>query len=92
VWAVNRLTFAQRGRGTGWWHFALFSGQFVTPLVIAGLGAVAGGLRPALAVFAVLTAGAAGIVLLVQRRETEPLATTAATEPPANPASAFEAH
>jgi hypothetical protein len=42
VWAVNRLTFAQRGRGTGWWHFALFSGQFVTPLVIAGLGAVAG--------------------------------------------------
>jgi MFS family permease len=88
VWAVNRLTYAQRGRGTGWWHLALFFGQFVTPLVIAGLAAVAGGLQPALAALAVLAAGMGGIVLLMQRGAAEPLATPAATEPLANPASA----
>lgn len=65
VWAVNRLTFAQRGRGNGWWLFALFLGEFSSALVITGLAAVAGGLRPALAVLAVLTVVVAGIVLLV---------------------------
>jgi len=88
VWAVNRLTFAQRGRGTGWWQLAMFLGQFVTPLVVAGLGAVAGGLQPAIAVIGVLAAGMGGVVLLVQRRKAEPLATPAATEPLADPASA----
>jgi MFS family permease len=87
VWAVNRLTFSQRGRGNGWWLFSLFLGEFSSALVITGLAAVAGGLRPGLAVLAVLTVVVAGIVLLVQRRETEPLATPETTEPLANPAS-----
>jgi hypothetical protein len=63
-------------------------GGFLSPLVIAGLGAMVGGLQPALAVLAVLAAGTGGIVLLVQRRESEPHATPAVTEPPANPTSA----
>lgn len=87
VWAVNRLTFAQRGRGNGWWLTALFIGEFLSALIISGLGAVAGGLQPALAVLAVLTIGVGGIVLLVQRRVAEPLAPPT-TEPLASPASA----
>jgi MFS family permease len=88
VWTVNQLTFAQRGRGNGWWVLMFSSGGFLSPIVIAGLGAMVGGLQPALGVLAVLAAGVGGIVLLVQRRESEPLATSAATELPANPTSA----
>ncbi|MGP3916602.1 MFS transporter [Nonomuraea sp. 10N515B] len=88
VWAVNRLPFAQRGRGNGWWLSALFVGEFFSSLVIAGLGAVAGGLQPALAMLAVLSVAVGGIVLLWQRRVAEPLATPAATAPSKNPASA----
>jgi MFS family permease len=53
TWAVNRLSFAQRGRGTGLWTGTLFIGQFVAPLVIAAVGAATGGLRPALGVLGV---------------------------------------
>jgi len=53
TWAVNRLSFAQRGRGTGLWTGTLFIGQFVAPLVIAAVGAAVGGLRPALGVLGV---------------------------------------
>lgn len=88
VWTVNRLTYAQRGRGTGWWNSALTFGQFCSPLVVAGLGAAAGGLRPAVAALAVLAAGMAGIVLVVQRHQAEPLVTPAATEPLMNPSPA----
>lgn len=88
VWTVNQLTYAQRGRGNGWWVMTFSSGGFLSPLVIAGLGAVAGGLQPALAVLAVLAAGMGGIVVLVLRGAAEPLDTPAATEPTFNPASA----
>jgi MFS family permease len=88
VWAVNRLTFEQRGRGNGWWVFALFVGQFLSALVISVLGAMVGGLKPALAVLAVLAVVVGGIVLLLQHRVAEPLATPAATESPVNTASA----
>ncbi len=40
VWAVNRLTFDQRGRGTGLWTGTLFLGQFASALVVAGLHSV----------------------------------------------------
>ncbi|YCK80195.1 MFS transporter [Arthrobacter sp. D3-18] len=41
TWAVNGLTYSQRGRGTGIWTGTLFIGQFLTPIV---LGAAAAGL------------------------------------------------
>jgi MFS family permease len=53
TWAVDRLSFAQRGRGTGLWTGTLFIGQFLAPLVIAAVGAAAGGLQPALGVLGV---------------------------------------
>ncbi|MER7477487.1 MFS transporter [Streptomyces sp. NPDC126510] len=73
VWAIHRLSFTQRGRGTGWWSGALTLGQFFCPLVVAGLSAAAGGLQPALAVLAVAAALLAATVLLGLRRRNDPL-------------------
>jgi MFS family permease len=60
TWAVNRLSFAQRGRGTGLWTGTLFIGQFLSPLVIGAAGAAVGGLQPALA-----AVGVAALVMTV---------------------------
>ncbi|MFF9042057.1 MFS transporter [Streptomyces sp. NPDC014892] len=87
VWAVHRLSHSQRGRGTGWWSGALTLGQFFSPLVVAGLSAAAGGLRPALAVLAVLAALLAATVLLGLRRQNDPLAPS-----PGEPATAAVGH
>jgi MFS family permease len=75
TWAVNRLSFEQRGRGTGLWTGTLFIGEFLSPLVIAGIGAGIGGLQPALGVLGVATAVMAVIVLFALRR-TQPLNVT----------------
>ena len=76
TWAVNRLSFEQRGRGTGLWTGTLFIGEFLSPLVIAGIGAGIGGLQPALGVLGVATAVMAVIVLFALRRNTQPLNVT----------------
>jgi len=76
TWAINRLSFEQRGRGTGLWTGALFIGEFFCPLLIAGIGAAAGGLRPALAVLAALAAVLAVVTLIVVPRDAEPLDVT----------------
>jgi sugar phosphate permease len=81
VRTVNRLSYTQRGRGTGWWSCALTLGQFSCPLLVAGLSATSGGIRPAMAVLGVLSAAVAATLLLVLRQETEPLATTTGAEP-----------
>ncbi|WP_304454583.1 MFS transporter [Nocardiopsis sp. YSL2] len=73
VWAVDRLDFGQRGRGTGLCTGALFFGQFLSPLVVAALGAGAGGTRPALGALAAVTATVGALVLLLLRRRTEGL-------------------
>ena len=59
TWAVNRLRFEQRGRGTGLWTGTLFIGQFLSPILLAAIGAGVGGLQPALGVLGVVTAVAA---------------------------------
>ncbi|MGW4943375.1 MFS transporter [Actinoplanes sp. NPDC004185] len=76
TWAINRLSFEQRGRGTGLWTGALFIGEFFCPLLIAGIGAAAGGLRPALAVLAALAGILAVVTLIVVPRDAEPLDVT----------------
>jgi MFS family permease len=77
TWAVNRLTFEQRGRGTGLWTGALFLGEFLSPLLLAGIAAGVGGLQGALGVLG-LAAAAAGVLLAVLlRRHTRPLDVTA---------------
>jgi hypothetical protein len=47
TWAVNRLTFAQRGRGTGLATGMLFIGHSISTLLIAALASGSGGLQPA---------------------------------------------
>jgi MFS family permease len=76
TWAVNRLGFHQRGRGTGLWTGALFLGEFLSPLVVAALSAGAGGLQPALGVLGIAAAVMAVVALLALRRHTQPLDVT----------------
>jgi MFS family permease len=76
TWAINRLHFEQRGRGTGLWTGALFLGEFLAPLLIAGLGAGTGGLRPALGILGGLAAVLAVVALLVVPRDAEALDVT----------------
>nr|AHE14593.1 EspT2-like putative transporter [uncultured bacterium] len=73
TWAVNRLHFEQRGRGTGAWTGILSVGQFISPLTVAVVGVGAGGLQPALGVLGVATAVMAVLVALTIPRDAEPL-------------------
>jgi sugar phosphate permease len=73
TWAVNRLSFEQRGRGTGLWTGTLFIGEFLSPLVIAAVGLGVGGLQPALAVLGIAAAVMAVVTFLVLRGQDEPL-------------------
>ncbi|WP_210551651.1 MFS transporter [Streptomyces scabiei] len=84
VWAVHRLSYAQRGRGTGWWGGSLTLGQFFCPLIVAALSAAAGGLRPALAALTAVAVLLAAAVLWGLRRQSDPLIPPAA-EPVASP-------
>jgi MFS family permease len=76
TWATNRLSFEQRGRGTGLWTGFLFVGEFASPLLLAGVGAAAGGLQPALGVLAVISAVLALVTLLALPRDSKPLNVT----------------
>lgn len=76
TWAVGRLTFLQRGRGTGLWTGTLFIGEFLSPLIIAGIGSGVGGLRPALAVLGIASAAMAFITLIVLRGRNDQLDST----------------
>jgi len=86
TWAVEGLDYAQRGRGTGLWTAALFLGEFLSPLTVSALGAVLGGLRPALAALAVAALGMAGLARTVlplgtPRTHTDVRASAAVAEP-----------
>lgn len=49
TWLMRQLNFEERGRGSGAFTASFFSGQFICPLVVIGLGKLLGGLGPALA-------------------------------------------
>ncbi|MGW4059376.1 MFS transporter [Amycolatopsis sp. NPDC004747] len=76
AWAVNRLTFDQRGRGTGLWTGSLFLGEFVCPLALAAIGTGTGGLRGALAVLGIASAVAGVLTGLLLRRNNQRLDVT----------------
>ncbi|MFI6509467.1 MFS transporter [Streptosporangium sp. NPDC050855] len=78
TWAVNRLPFAQRGRGTGLWTAALFLGQFLSPLIVGALIAATGGFGASLAVIGVASLVLAGLVATVLTVPTTPLNTASA--------------
>lgn len=48
TWLMRQLRFEERGRGSGAFTASFFSGQFICPLVVLGLGKLLGGLGPAL--------------------------------------------
>lgn len=79
TWALSRLSFEQRGRGTGLWTASLFIGQFACPLLLLGVGRVTGGLGGALT-----TLGAAGLLMT--------LALVALLRNASDPAEALAAH
>ncbi|QKV73526.1 MFS transporter [Amycolatopsis sp. Hca4] len=76
TWAVNRLTFDQRGRGTGLWTGTLFIGEFACPLALAAIGTGTGGLQGALAVLGIASAIAAVLTAFLLRRNNQPLDVT----------------
>ena len=68
LWAVDRLAFDQRGRGTGLWTGTLFVGEFASPLVTAGIGTLVSGLRPSLGVLGITSAIAALVLFTLRNR------------------------
>ncbi|GAA4601773.1 MFS family permease [Actinoplanes octamycinicus] len=77
TWATNSLSFSERGRGTGLWTGTLFVGEFLSPVLINGLSAGVGGLRPALGVLGVATAVLAAATLWIVPRSAAALNVTA---------------
>ena len=73
TWAVNRLTFEQRGRGIGLWTGTLFIGEFLSPLILAALAAKTSGLQAGLGVLGVAAAIMAAVTFFALRRNTERL-------------------
>jgi len=73
IWSISGLEYAQRGRGTGRWTAAIWLGQFASPLVVAGAGALIGGLQPAIGAVGILcaiVAVAAGVLLRRRNQQT----------------------
>jgi MFS family permease len=52
---MSRLSFEQRGRGTGGWQTAFFLGNFISPVLVLGLTAQIGGLENALRLLCAVT-------------------------------------
>lgn len=73
TWTMNRLTFDQRGRGTGIWTGTLFIGQFLCPLLVAAIAAAAGGLQVAIGVLGLAAAAMAVVTVIALRGSHEPL-------------------
>ncbi|MFC7529829.1 MFS transporter [Actinoplanes sp. GCM10030250] len=76
TWATNGLSFSERGRGTGLWTGTLFIGQFLSPVLITGVGAAVGGLRPAVGILGIVSAVLAVSMLAIVPRDAAPLNVT----------------
>ncbi|WP_405622035.1 MFS transporter [Streptomyces sp. NBC_00076] len=66
--AMSRLSYADRGRGTGLWTAAFFAGEFICPLVLIGLESAAGSMAYAVGLLGLASALVAGGLLLGRRR------------------------
>lgn len=74
TWAVSRLDATRLGVGTGMWQTALFLGQFLTPILVAALIPILGGLPQsvgAIGIAAALAALASVIYIRSTLRPTE---------------------
>ncbi|WP_233859658.1 MFS transporter [Paraburkholderia sp. HD33-4] len=73
-WIMVRLPFAHRGRGAGSYMAAFFLGNFLSPLIVAGVAAKTGSLFTAIGLLAAICAAVAVIALalvLLKRGPTE---------------------
>lgn len=68
TWAISRLDYDQRGRGTGVFVSAVFLGEFICPLAVLGISAGAHSLSVAVAVVAVVGLVLAAVLGFVLRR------------------------
>ncbi|MFF7777113.1 MFS transporter [Streptomyces tanashiensis] len=68
--AMDRLEFADRGRGMGLWTAAFFFGEFLCPLVLLAGKAAAGTLATAVAILGVATVALAATLLPATRKVT----------------------
>ncbi|GLZ47084.1 MFS transporter [Actinomycetospora sp. NBRC 106375] len=68
VGTTARLPYERRGQGTGAWTSAFFLGQFLCPVLVAGLSAATGALTTALAIVGVAGLLLAGLVAALRRR------------------------
>ncbi|MET9457456.1 MFS transporter [Streptomyces canus] len=66
--AMSRLSYADRGRGTGLWTAAFFAGEFICPLVLIGLESATGSMAHAVGLLGLASALVAGGLLLGRRR------------------------
>ncbi|GAA3809293.1 MFS transporter [Streptomyces coacervatus] len=66
--AMSRLTFEERGRGTGLWMAAFFGGEFVCPLVLLAGEAAVGSLAGAVGALGLAAAVVAAVLWAARRR------------------------
>lgn len=67
-WALNTFEFAHRGRGMGFWNSCFFVGQFLSPMLVGGIVALAGGVLPAVTLLGIICFVAAGVAWLSSNR------------------------
>jgi len=53
-WALGTLTFTHRGRGMGIWNSSFYIGQFLSPMFVSLIAALAGGFMSAIFVIGLL--------------------------------------
>ncbi|MFJ8781741.1 MFS transporter [Streptomyces sp. NPDC102476] len=66
--AMSKLSYADRGRGTGLWTAAFFAGEFICPLIVIGLESATGSMAHAVGILGLASALVAGGLLLGRRR------------------------
>jgi MFS family permease len=72
TWAMSKLDYADRGRGTGLWTASFFSGQFLCPLALIAVESATGSLASAVGLLGLASALVAAGMLPVLRRTTAP--------------------
>jgi MFS family permease len=79
-WVLDNVEFSQRGRGSGLWTGGAYVGQFLSPLVVAGLAVFTGGLQGGIGALGVLSVVVGAALFLIFRKQHP---TPASTVPPA---------
>ncbi|WP_327102306.1 MFS transporter [Nonomuraea glycinis] len=68
-WVLDNVEFSQRGRGTGLWTGTAYVGQFLSPLVVAGLAVFTGGLQGGIGALGVLSVVVGAALFLTFRKQ-----------------------